>query len=323
MILADKLIELRKKSGMSQEELADKLGVSRQSVSKWESTQSTPDLNRILQLSEIFSVSTDYLLKDSIEERDNVETKSIMTDDVPPLRKVSMEEANKFLTLNKKNALLLSIGISLFILCVTPVLAIENGTAGVALLFIFVAAGVGLVITSSMLMKPFEYLNKECIDTEYGVSGMVKDKLDKFRIRYGVSISVGIALFILSVIPVIVLPTNPNNYFLDSLGVILLFVFVAAGVFLIISAGVENDGYKKLLESEDYSREKKTAVKKSSNLTGAVMGIYWCLVTAGYLGYSFITNNWTKSWIIWPVASLICPVIAIICNPLGNKKNID
>ena len=59
MIFADKLIELRKKSGMSQEELAEKLGVSRQSVSKWEGAQSTPDLNRILEISKIFDVSTD------------------------------------------------------------------------------------------------------------------------------------------------------------------------------------------------------------------------------------------------------------------------
>lgn len=88
MNLADKIIEERKKNGWSQEELASKLGVSRQAVSKWESSGSIPDLQRILQMSELFGVTTDYLLKDEIEEeRQNeyVETKTI---------KVSMEEAN-------------------------------------------------------------------------------------------------------------------------------------------------------------------------------------------------------------------------------------
>ena len=66
MILADKLIELRKKNGWSQEELAEQLDVSRQSISKWESAQSTPDMNRILKMSDIFGVSTDYLLKDAM-----------------------------------------------------------------------------------------------------------------------------------------------------------------------------------------------------------------------------------------------------------------
>ena len=68
MILADKIIDLRKKNGWSQEELAEKLGVSRQSVSKWESAMSTPDMGRIVEMSNIFGVSTDYLLKDEIED---------------------------------------------------------------------------------------------------------------------------------------------------------------------------------------------------------------------------------------------------------------
>ena len=62
MILADKIIDLRKKNGWSQEELAEQLGVSRQSVSKWESGMSVPDLNKIIAMSELFGVSTDYLL---------------------------------------------------------------------------------------------------------------------------------------------------------------------------------------------------------------------------------------------------------------------
>ena len=70
MILADKIIRLRKKNGWSQEELADKMNVSRQAVSKWESAQSIPDLEKILQLSKLFCVTTDYLLKDDIEDEE-------------------------------------------------------------------------------------------------------------------------------------------------------------------------------------------------------------------------------------------------------------
>lgn len=66
MILAEKITEERKKNGWSQEELAEKLGVSRQAVSKWESTGSVPDLQRVIQLAELFAVSTDYLLKDEM-----------------------------------------------------------------------------------------------------------------------------------------------------------------------------------------------------------------------------------------------------------------
>ncbi len=65
MRLSEKIMDLRKRSGWSQEELAEKLGVSRQSVSKWETGESVPDLDRIIRMSELWDVSTDYLLKES------------------------------------------------------------------------------------------------------------------------------------------------------------------------------------------------------------------------------------------------------------------
>ena len=92
MILADKIIFQRKKAGWSQEELAEQLGVTRQSVSKWEGAQSVPDMDKILQMSRIFNVSTDYLLKDDIEEPE------IAVDTSEPMcRRVSLAEATEYL----------------------------------------------------------------------------------------------------------------------------------------------------------------------------------------------------------------------------------
>lgn len=63
MTMADRIQALRKAKGISQEELADQIGVSRQAVSKWESEQSSPDLEKVILLSDYFDVTTDYLLK--------------------------------------------------------------------------------------------------------------------------------------------------------------------------------------------------------------------------------------------------------------------
>ena len=93
MILADKIIEERKKNGWTQEDLAQKLGVSRQSVSKWESAGAIPDLKKIIQLADLFEVSTDYLLKDGIEK----ENKDISCDTDCVLQRVTMEEANAYM----------------------------------------------------------------------------------------------------------------------------------------------------------------------------------------------------------------------------------
>ena len=92
MILADKITELRKKNGWSQEELADKLGVSRQSISKWESAQSVPDMSRILKMSELFGVSTDLLLKDNLElTEDRVLAPAETTEEYGTAREVQWE----------------------------------------------------------------------------------------------------------------------------------------------------------------------------------------------------------------------------------------
>lgn len=66
MIIGTKVQQLRKANGLSQEQLAEKLGVSRQSISKWELNETLPELDKILMLSDLFSVSTDELLKDSV-----------------------------------------------------------------------------------------------------------------------------------------------------------------------------------------------------------------------------------------------------------------
>ena len=78
MKLADKLFELRKEKGWSQEKLAEQINVSRQSISKWESGQALPELEKIVELSKIFRVTTDYLL---LEDSDKPEIKSILSED--------------------------------------------------------------------------------------------------------------------------------------------------------------------------------------------------------------------------------------------------
>ena len=158
MILADKIIELRKKNGWSQEDLAEKLEVSRQSISKWEGAQSIPDMNKILKLSEVFSVSTDYLLKDEIEldspgEAPKVDTESSLKE-VP----VSIEEANAFLPHKNQAASQIALGVLLCILSPSLLIALstlqessllplsEGKAVGIGVLFLFLLAGAGVAL---------------------------------------------------------------------------------------------------------------------------------------------------------------------------------
>ncbi|MBO4494340.1 MAG: helix-turn-helix transcriptional regulator [Clostridiales bacterium] len=76
MNISDRILSLRKAKGMSQEQLAEAVGVSRQAVSKWESEQAMPDMDKVVLLSEIFGVTTDYILK-GIEPVKNEEHKTV------------------------------------------------------------------------------------------------------------------------------------------------------------------------------------------------------------------------------------------------------
>lgn len=77
MDLAEKLLNLRKANGLTQEQLAEKLGVSRQSVSKWESGQAVPELDKVIAICEVFHVTADYLLKPSDMDILSVKTKML------------------------------------------------------------------------------------------------------------------------------------------------------------------------------------------------------------------------------------------------------
>ena len=174
MILADKIIELRKKNGWSQEDLAEKLDVSRQSISKWEGAQSIPDMNKILKLSEVFSVSTDYLLKDEIELDIPGESPKVDTDSSFKEVPVSMEEANAFLEHKNQAASQIALGVLLCILSPTLLIALatlqesariplsEGKAVGIGVLFLFLLAGVGvaLFIKSFIEGDRFHYMEK-------------------------------------------------------------------------------------------------------------------------------------------------------------------
>lgn len=74
MNFSEKLLMLRKSKNLTQEQLAEQLNISRQSISKWESDQTIPELNKIVELSNIFDVTTDYLLKPSEIDELSVKT---------------------------------------------------------------------------------------------------------------------------------------------------------------------------------------------------------------------------------------------------------
>ena len=325
MIFADKLIDLRKKNGWSQEELAEKLNVSRQAVSKWEGAQSVPDMGRIIQLSELFGVSTDYLLKDNIGQAEP--SQEIAPDS--PIRTVGMEEANAFLKIKEDNSRRVALGVMLCILSPVALILLggaqsfgllkwsENAAGGVGLLILmlFIVPAVGLFVVSNLRITPYEYLEKEPVETLYGVTGMVREKKERFQPVHTRYLLIGIMLCVASSIPLFISMIFREESFRTVLGIASILVLAAVGVLLIVRVSIVWGSYQMLLEEQEYSRENKERNKHY----GYIGGIYWCLVTAAFLAWSFIGNAWEQSWIIWPVAGVAFGAVVGIAGALRKR----
>lgn len=321
MILADKIINLRKKNGWSQEELAEKMNVSRQAVSKWEGAQSVPDLNKILLLSQIFGVSTDYLLKDEIEEEEaeaQEETSYVVEEkgEQIPVRKVSMEEANEFLTVKEKTAGKVALGVMLCVfspICVMLLsvaqeeghLAITENAAsgmGVIVMFLLIAAAVALFIYSGMQTSAFEYLEKEIIETAYGVDGMVRTKQRQYKDTYTKYNIIGTCLCILSVVPLFaaLVFTEDDFIMVVMTAVMLTMMGVATGFF--VKAGIRWDSMKVLLQEEDYTVGKKRNRSGKSRISS----LYWLIAVALFLVLEVDT---VLFWIIAVIGYIIMKLV--------------
>ena len=326
MILADKIIDLRKKSGWSQEELAAKLNVSRQAVSKWEGAQSVPDLDRVLQMSRLFGVSTDYLLKDE-------QTAADSTGEEPfPVRTVSMEEANRFLAAGEANARPMALAVFLCIVspvCLMLLAALSDrpgaviseaaaAAVGLCVLLLLVAGAVAIFLSCAARTRPFEYMETEIFETAYGVDGLAGERKSRFEptaVRYRIIATV---LCILSALPLLLsaLLEQDGLFLVAMVCVLLLIVGIAAALFVL--AGVRTGSFDRLLQQGDYSRD-----SKSSRTAQRIAAVYWPLITAAYLAYSFITNDWQHSWIFWPVAGVLFGAISAVCSAFrrnGSSK---
>lgn len=328
MILSEKITLLRKQNGWSQEELAEQLGVSRQAVSKWESGASIPDIERVLRLGDLFGVTTDYLLKDEQEEVERTGKEEGIA--VEGARRVSVDEASAFMELTRRTSARTAaavagmiFGAAFLVLCsglgMIHALGIReemwNGI-GVAGLLVVVAVGVTVLVLDGQRLERYEYLEKENIELAYGVRGLVEKRQEEYAPTRRICIAVGTALCILGVVPLILSGALSENEFVWICMVSVLLCFVACAAVLFVRSGSIQGSYDKLLQRGDYSVEKKELNRR----TGYFPGIYWCAVTAVYLGVSFYLGNWEQTWIVWPVAGVLFVAVYGTVRALARRK---
>ena len=310
MILADKIIKLRKQYGWSQEELAEKMDVSRQSVSKWESANSIPDLKKVILLTEIFDVSADFLLKDEIESFG-----SPSKINKPAIIQVSLEQALKYVE-NKMAESALSTKGAMFCVCsVVPLflflaMAETNiltmtkdiaATTGVIGILVMTAIGVSFFIKKNQYENDIASIENETFELAYGVHSAFTEKLQKFRPTYNLRLSLGIFLFMISSAPLMFVSLFYGGSDTTLMMLIVLLLMIAIGIHIVASVSAKYDAYNNILKDPALATEKSKTTKRVEKFAA----FYWPLLTASFLGWSFWTMNWGITWIIWPVGALL------------------
>ena len=330
MILADKIMALRKKAGWSQEELAARLNISRQSVSKWEGAQSIPDMDKVVQMSRLFGVTTDFLLKDELEIEEHTQSEPM---DEPPLRRVTMEEASAYLALRRAAAP--KMALATFLCIISPVALLilaamsevsrfglsENAASGIGLcgLLVLVAIGVALFLTCSARVRDFAFLEEEPFETEYGVSGMVKERMQDFANTYSRLNITGTVLCILSAVPLFVSMCIETADVVYVAAVCLLLIIAGIGCVAFTYGGTIHASMERLLEEGGYTRQQKSR----RGVKGAISTIYWLLVTAIFMWYTFgpSGNGQARySWFIWAIAGVLYAAVMLVVNLIQRSR---
>ena len=376
MLLSEKIMSLRKRNGWSQEELAQQLGVSRQSVSKWESMASMPDIQKIMAMSELFGVSTDYLLKDELEELPataiaadyaassgqggpsdpaaastadspdgGTAGESSTTDaastskTVAPKLSVSLDTATEYLDAIARTSRPTAGAITLFILGPALLVSLATysedalyfdpmhispdamGIAGICIMMLFIAAGVGLLILQDMKLAKFKQLKEASLELQYGVEAAVRRRAESTESLRYMQQAAGVCLTILSAIPFLI-ASYYGTGLIFALGFFVAAILVSLGVYLLVYSGIIRDGYRVLLQEGDFSHDEKSNKRDSKSAAlkyRPIARAYFGTITLLYVGYSFITKDWKSSWIIWPVSALLYHIIISILNALKKK----
>ena len=279
-MLSDKIARLRRDKGWSQEELAERLDVSRQSVSKWESGVSQPDVDRVLAMSRLFGVSTDYLLKDGPEPAPRlteIEAEIARRTAAPrqakpgDVRVLTDAEVNLYLENRRQCAPIIARGVALCVACAAPLVALLGQSrgggwfriggnlataVGVAALLAMIAVAVGLFISAGMRMSKYGYVNRLLFVLSRELRDMVEQQKRAFRIEFNQSLTLGVGLCVLSAAPLCVPAIMGKGERAVLLGTAALLVMIALGVFLFVRDGMILSSFTHLLQRAEHGQRK-------------------------------------------------------------------
>lgn len=311
MSFAQNLQYIRTRNGLTQEQLAEEMGVTRQSVSKWESGTSFPEMETILKICERYQVGLDELMRGSVE-----------TD--------HEEEAEGFIRHIKLFSIQIALSVSAILLALSVISLFEGiwpESLPGALFLTVVTVSVITMIVSGMehsryvkkhpKMRPV-YSEKEIEHADHVFS-------------WAVAGGVG-AILVGLIFATFVDDTYDRRLLTNASGAVFLaMVALAVGIFILF--GIRRNLY----HVEEYNKENAHAERnmKTDRKAGAVCGVIMLLATCVFLVWGFwgtpvgmwsgnwrdYVGNWSISWIVFPVGGILCAIASIIIHAGAGKED--
>lgn len=288
----------RKQKEMTQEQLAEQLDVSRQTVSKWESGASYPEMEKILQLCDLFSCNMDILMRKNAAESEQQDG----------------EGYERYMEKRRKN---ITIGVTLLILGV----AFWNLLFGlgwrepiVNTLFFATAIVAILVLVVAGIQDETYRKNHPLIPEFY-----TKEEIARFDEKFPIRIAAGIGAILVGVLIAMNAEDFPREFGMGMgveeefyYGIFLLLVAIGVGIFVHTGLG------KAKYDIAAYNRENDRAVQKENEKVGIWCGCIMIVATIVFFVAGFVYDLWEVCWVVFPVGGMICGIVALILK--GKQK---
>lgn len=293
MSFGEKIQQLRKEKGLSQEDLAHQLNISRQAVSKWESQNGYPEIEKMILISDLFQVSLDYLMKEDYEEHEN--------ETISSFRLMTQQNIKDYLHFKKSFALgiscsvlLMIIGLFIAVLCADT----SYQSIGVFGFLIMVGIGVFFIIMTTLLKESKFKIEREEIKVAFNDLQNLQEQYQHFHKYFTLAIAGGVLLIIVSLACIALLHETYSQYE-NILGAQFL-LCIGIAVFLFIYFGILKDAYQFLIHNKAYIKAKKKE-QQIENIYAFTMPLAAVL----YMIMGFTQNWWHPGWVIFPLAVFV------------------
>ena len=305
MTFGENLQFLRKRGGLTQEDLAEKMEVSRQSVSKWESNAAYPEMDAILRLCDLFAVDMDTLLRGDVQ--------AAMAEDTAGYDR----HMNAFAKAIAGGVGLILLGVTLLVTLLTGLTADAEVAVyplvGTAVLLICIAVAVAIFIVFGMGHDRFRKKHPT-LQPFY-----TEEQIDAFERRLPLLIAFPVVLILIGVVVQVVIVLVPELSNMDNqdkwalIGTSILLFCITVAVTVLVWAGIQKSKY----DIEEYNRQNQQEFdptpeqKRINQLIGAIWGAGMVLAAALHLLLGFTQELWDSARVIYPVAALLCVAVTI------------